>query len=314
MESIDTVSGVVDTVSGVIEIPETEEQMMSRHKKESKDLISRLTGMKKQATKKNKKEVQRQIESLQDDMKRRHEQEVRVFRKDASEQEGEQSDDELSPEQLLAAMELEEKPTEQLKPVGTNSTPNSSGPKRNRRKEKLAKRQEEMKKMQYEASLEAAEQPDLRKIEHENIAKLCEIKGLIQYDITPDGHCLFASISDQLNLRMNLQVTIAELRKQAANYIRSDPNTFGPFLFDETSLTVREIEPYCQEIENTALWGGDMEILALAKVYKCCISVLFSGRSTLSVNEEEKANGELKLAYYKHSYGLGEHYNSLRDA
>jgi OTU domain-containing protein 6 len=303
----------VPDVSGISKVSETEVELLSRHKKESKDLIARITGMKKQATKKNRKDIQKQSESLQEDMKRRHEEELKQIRREPAIEVEEESEDEFSPEKLLAELELEEKTVEKLSnaPSATNTATN--GPKRNRRKEKLAKRQEDIKKMQEEASLEAAEQPDLRKIEHENMARLCELQGLVQYDITPDGHCLFASISDQLILRKNISATIQELRTQAAQYIRSDPTTFGPFLFDENSLTVREIGPYCDEIENTAMWGGDMEILALAKVYGCCISVLFSGRSTLRVNEGDIGNGELKLAYYKHSYGLGEHYNSLRD-
>ena len=40
---------------------------------------------------------------------------------------------------------------------------------------------------------------------------------------------------------------------------------------------------------------------------------LLMANATFAANPEGK-NPELKLAYYKHSFSLGEHYNSLRDA
>ncbi|ANB11266.1 Otu2p [Sugiyamaella lignohabitans] len=223
-------------------------------------------------------------------------------------------------EQLLAQLELEEKQAQEeaqakkaVAAASSQSQQGSGGPKRNRRKEKIAQREAAAKKLSEEAAQEASTQPDLRKIELENLDALCKIHNLVQHDIQPDGHCLFASIADQLAQRRDIKKSVQELRKEAAGYIRQNPDTFGPFLFDENTLTMREIGPYCEELETTAIWGGDMEILALANVYDSCISVMFSGRSTLKVNEEG-SQPELKLVYYKHSFGLGEHYNSLRDA
>lgn len=223
------------------------------------------------------------------------------------------SDDELNPEDLLAELELADKEKEKVEEKAKVEAQQQGGPKRNRRKEKLAKREEERKKLMEQAASEASGQTDYRKIELENLELLCNRQNLAQYDITPDGHCLFASIADQLKQRHGVDKTVQELRTEAATHIRADPDTFSPFLFDEETLTMKEIEPYCKELETTAMWGGDMEILALSKIYDCCISVMFSGRSALKVNEQG-SKPELKLVYYKHSYGLGEHYNSLRDA
>jgi OTU domain-containing protein 6 len=78
-------------------------------------------------------------------------------------------------------------------------------------------------------------------------------------------------------------------------------------------MSLKNIDEYTKEIETTAAWGSDLEILALSKEFNCPISVMMSGRATLKINEEG-ANPELKLIYYKHSYALGEHYNSLHDA
>lgn len=184
--------------------------------------------------------------------------------------------------------------------------------KRNRRKEKIAAREAAAKQISEEAAAEAATQPDLRKIELENMESIFKLRGLSQYEVPADGHCLFASIADQLSVRQNINKTVPELRTEAASYIRKHPNDFSPFLFDETTMSMREIEPYCVELETTAIWGGDLEITAFAQIFDCCITVLINGQSPFVANEEGK-NPELKLAYYKHSFGLGEHYNSLRD-
>lgn len=309
--------------------------MLARHRKEVRDLTATVTGLKKSATKgekKKKKEILQQVEIMERDQKERHKRELESLASrgavDSADANGtadaanndndDEEEEELTPEMLLAQLALEEeerkKPAmqkEQTQPAA-NGGGGGGGKKRNRRKEKLAQREAERQRLADEAAAEASEQPDLRKIELETMQELCNRQNLVQHEIAPDGHCLFASIADQLAQRHGKTVSVAELRQAAASHIRADPNTFAPFLFDEATLTMREIEPYCDELENTAVWGGDMEILALAKVYDCPISVLFSGRSSLKVNEDG-SQPELKLGYYKHSFGLGEHYNSLRD-
>ena len=316
---------------------EIEEDVHARHRKEVRELMATTTALKKQATKgekKKKKDILKQIEEMELELKEKHGRELAEISggraqqqqqqqqgnglveedqvRNHAEEEEEEESDELTAEKLLAQLELEQAQAQEA-PKLVQPTPSQGGPKRNRRKDKIAKREEAARKLVEEAAAEASTQPDVRKIELENIAALCKLHGLKEYDIIPDGHCLFASISDQLNLRHGIQRTVQELRTEAASHIRQNPDTFGPFLFDEETLLMREIGHYCEELENTAVWGGDMEILALSKVHDCCISVLFSGRSTHKVNEDG-TKPELKLVYYKHSFGLGEHYNSLRDA
>ncbi|CDK26850.1 unnamed protein product [Kuraishia capsulata CBS 1993] len=286
---------------------ETKDQLLARHKKENRDLIATVTGLKKQATKSKKKEVMKKCQQLEDDLKARHAREISVF------ENGEEEQEEVTPEQLLAELELDSKP-ESNNETSAITNSNSSGPqkKRNRQKERLAKRDAAMAEIRNKAIEEAEGETDYRAIELDNIELLCKKNKLSQFDIQPDGHCLFASIADQLKTRQGIDTSVKELRSKAAQHIRNDPDTYAPFLFDEATMTIKDVKSYTDEIENTALWGGDMEIMALAKEYNCPISVMMSGRATHRVNEEGP-NAELKLVYYKHSFGLGEHYNSLRD-
>lgn len=310
---------------------ETEEVILARHKKEQKELVGRTTGMKKQANKNTRKAVLKQIKEMEDELKKRQEQELKEFHGKSvmlngnvvdgvtEGNEGEEEEEELTPEKLLAQLELDSKENETITsvdiPVLESNSELAGGQKkkRNRRKEKLAQREAEMKRIQEEAREEQGQKPDLRSIELNNIKELCDLQHVKQYDITPDGHCLFASIADQLKIRQNIDVRVKDLRRNAADFIKEHPDDFIPFLFDEETMSLKNIDEYVSKLENTAMWGGDLEILALSKVYDSPISVMMSGRAALRMNEEG-SNPELKLVYYQHAFGLGEHYNSLHDA
>lgn len=323
-------------MSGVIE---TEEQMIARHRKEQRDLVNETTALKKQVTKgekKKKKEIQKKVDEMEAELKSRQAAELKQLKTSSSksdtqhstesvdkEQDSEESEDEFSPEKLLAQLELE-KEQERLEDERKNAekiaaksknegSQGENKPKRNRRKEKLAARDAANKKLAEEAALEAETQPDYRKIEMENMNSIFKLRNVSVYEVPADGHCLYASIADQLKTRRNIDKSIQQLRSEAAAHIRKHPNDFSPFLFDEKTMTIRDVDSYCDELENTAVWGGDLEITAFSQIYDCKITVIINGQSPFIANENGP-NPELKLAYYKHSFGLGEHYNSLHDS
>ncbi|KAH3673232.1 hypothetical protein WICPIJ_009875 [Wickerhamomyces pijperi] len=307
---------------------ETLDQIHSRHKKEARDLINKTTSMKKQATKSTKKDIQKQIIELEQELKQRHEQELKDFdssnavsntdeknEADQNKESENEDEDEFSPEKLLAQLELDAQQSQPKQPEPQQQQQQQQqrkGPKRNKQKERLAKRAAKIEEEKAKAREEALLQPDLKKIEQTHIDELCQMAKVKQFDIAPDGNCLFASIRDQLKYRQDVDVSIKELRAKAAEHILADPETFTPYLFDEETMSMKDIKQYCDEIANTSAWGSDLEILALARIYNSPISVMMSGRSTLKIWEQGEGD-ELKLCYYKHSYALGEHYNSLRD-
>ncbi|GMM34715.1 Otu2 protein [Saccharomycopsis crataegensis] len=304
---------------------ELEESLLAKHRKELKDLQATVTGMKKQANKKNRKQVNKKCQELEDNLKSKHQQELKDLKKELGgeeDDEEENDDDEFSPEKLLQQLELEKKEEEgeidaesvkKQKEEAAMAPGDQKKKKRNRQKERLAKRAAEQDKIREEAQSEAMNQVDYGAIEKQSLDQLCEKMKLVQYDILPDGNCLFASIGDQLKMRHGIEVEVKELRRRAADYIKKHESQFQPFLFDEETLTMGNLDEYVEKIKNTSEWGGDMEILALSKEFDVPISVLMSGRAAHHVNEDGSGS-ELKLVYYKHVYGLGEHYNSLRDA
>ena len=73
---------------------------------------------------------------------------------------------------------------------------------------------------------------------------------------------------------------------------------------------------YVTKIRETAEWGGHLELMALAKAYNVEICVLQDGgaQTIEPGSEASKEPEKIWLAYYRHGFGLGEHYNSLRRA
>lgn len=274
--------------------------LRARHKQEQRDLVARVTAMKKQALKKTRRLVNSQCAQMEMDLQAQHQREVAELAGAAAD---------VLPETLLLAIGDQPAPApEQSAP----SAPDQTAPKkRNRAKERLAKRQAEVDAVRAQARAEAADAVDYRAIEQASMAQLLRSQNLELKEIQPDGHCLFRSLQDQLQVRHDVAVLVEALRKQAADYIRAHPDDFVPYLFDEKTMALRDIGEYTAELESTAMWGLDMEIMALAQVYGCPVRVLVAGSAPLTFNEAAEAP-RLTVAFYKHSYGLGEHYNLCR--
>ncbi|OLL22688.1 NADH-cytochrome b5 reductase 2 [Neolecta irregularis DAH-3] len=185
----------------------------------------------------------------------------------------------------------------------------------NRQKARLepkARRAGEIQAQRDEAEREASTIPNYQKFESIAIKRKVAELGLIEKDINPDGHCLYVAFADQLLSRHGINTTYQALRKEAATYIRSHCVDFLPFLVDENTGETSDIDAYCDEIQDTAVWGGEMEIMALAKSRGVSIHLVQEQGPVMKI-EIEGGKDPIRLAYYRHMYGSGAHYNSLRD-
>jgi hypothetical protein len=86
-----------------------------------------------------------------------------------------------------------------------------------------------------------------------------------------DGHCLYRSIEDQLehlNATTSPVPGVDALRSMAAAHMRAHPDEFLAFIFDKDAAGDAEaqLEEYCAELEGSAEWGGQVELVALSKV------------------------------------------------
>jgi len=170
--------------------------------------------------------------------------------------------------------------------------------------------------------------------ETDAIKRVCKELSLEIQEINPDGHCLFSAVADQLALLGILppaQATYANLRIVAANFIQSHPDDFLPFLpsamgedgdgaLDAGLMSPKEFEDYCTAVRETAIWGGEPEIVALTRAFNVPIHVVQGGQPPVVIhNPPDYPRGSnvyddsaVRISYHRKLYGLGEHYNSLR--
>jgi OTU domain-containing protein 6 len=293
------------------------EELLVRHRKEARDLQARVTQKKKSATKKTRKGVNDECAALEDEMKLRHAKEIAELASPGNDEESENEEAGAEPAAETAAeiekLSLSDK-AEKSEEV------NEKVRKPNRQKARLARRAAEQEALAASAAEEAKLQPDRRKQEIAAMQAHFEKHGLVEKDIRPDGHCLYASVADQLkelNIGLTPKITLGEptndekdywiVRKAAGDYMSQHQDDYAPFLeepFDE----------YVSKVTGTAEWGGQLELMALAKTYGVDINVLQNDGRVETFKGSDRESPTLWVAYYRHSFGLGEHYNSLRKA
>ena len=282
---------------------ETREQTQARHRRELKELQGRITSKKKNATKKTRKGVNDECAELERAMRETQSGELAALAASAG-----ASDQVPEPaattglEEATQNLHIEQQQQQQA----SSETETQPGKKRNRQKERLARRAAEQEAAAIRAEEEAASMTDHRATESKYMKETIAKQGLTERDIAPDGHCLFASVADGLQ---QLGVELGEpayktVRSAAADYMSQHGDDFAPFLDEDLSAHVARIR-------DTAEWGGQLELMALAKRYNAQIRVVQDGRTEIIGDDGERT---LWVAYYRHGYGLGEHYNSLRKA
>ncbi|KAL8655012.1 MAG: hypothetical protein Q9226_003205 [Calogaya cf. arnoldii] len=299
------------------------EQLQSKHRQEQRDFQARITQKKKSATKKTRKGINDECAELARQLKERQDQELTSL----------QGQNKCEEDTDIPCNDPEPVPEETSGDGFEHQRQKSSVPsvaptieqtkKPNRQKARLARRAAEQEHMIAEAAREAQDLPDLRQQEIDAMRSLFSSKGLQEHVIRSDGHCLYAAVADQLTTQehglmletpLNGRTRTTEpsrppykvTRSVTASYIQDHADEFLPFL--EEPLDV-----YVGKIRDTGEWGGHLELLALAKAYDVDINVLqSSGQIDRIESGTEKTKLTLWLSYYHHSFGLGEHYNSLR--
>ncbi|KAM0552489.1 hypothetical protein ACHAPJ_007817 [Fusarium lateritium] len=294
---------------------ETLEQVQTRHRRELKDLQGRITGKKKNATKKTRKGVNDECAEMERQLREKQATEIAALNPSEDKDEGDDAAPEVEdqPEEDKLAAE-----TEKLKlsePEEQQQQQQQPGKKRNRQKERMARRAAEQEAAAQRAEEEASNMTNYRAKESEYMKTTFEKHGLVEKDIAPDGHCLFSAVADQLG-QNDIPLASEEqkepayktIRRVASNYMLEHGDDFAPFLEED-------LEGYAHKMRDTAEWGGQLELMALARQYKAEIRVVQDGRMERIGEREGAESGKtLWLAYYRHGYGLGEHYNSLRKA
>ncbi|KAK9888813.1 hypothetical protein WA026_001036 [Henosepilachna vigintioctopunctata] len=280
-----------------------EDDLLQRHKQEKKDLHSKIQSLKKsvpKGDKKKEKEVAEQISQLEKDLEDRHKSELLPY----------QASNSLDESEDKSYINVETS-NDEIVENGTKSdlVENPRVSRAQRRRDKKASEE----KLREERILEQAERNKVgpKAMEMSSIKEVLKEMGLTLYDIAADGNCLYCAVSHQLEVNNQESHSVIKLRKLTANFMRENKNDFIPFMYKDSGEPVCEsyFEKYCKDVASTKIWGGQLELKALANILKCPIKVI-QANSPPTILGEDFSGPELILTYHRHLYRLGEHYNS----
>lgn len=148
---------------------------------------------------------------------------------------------------------------------------------------------------------------DLRDLIHNGKRFIIEMES--------DGNCLFRAISHQLYQDYGAKHDV--IRHEVCNYLEKNEKDFGVYLLmDEDEEDVREFQSYVSEMREDGTWGGDVEIVCAARLYRRNI-MIFSASGCYSVgfytDHDSKSppvpsGPDILLSYHENS-----HYNCVFD-
>ena len=297
------------------------EELLKAHQKEQSELRDRLIQKRKNATKKTRRGIEDECLALEQRLTEKQRAEVAALSPHGSSSDSNAAD-------LSTVSPIPSEPRAgsmaQTETCVPSDTPSGSGPpqpysnrtpardrKPNRQKARLARRAAELQAEVDRAAREAACLPDQRQQEQQAMDKELAVRGLSEMQVRSDGHCMYAAVADQMDqkqlpLHTKNEVDFIAVRRDAAAFIQEHPDDFAPFLEEP-------VADYVAKVRETAEWGGHLELVALARAYGLSINVLEGNGSVETISTSKTPKTEIWLAYYRHSFGLGEHYNSLRE-
>lgn len=262
----------------------TEEELKNRHKKELKELQAKIQAIKKAVPKGDKKAKKSSVE------------EIAVLQKD------------LSDKHDLELKNL----TDQV----SNLNVTTAEPEPESRKMSKAEKRREAKASATQKKLEQisemGSEVTKRSQEHFKISETLKTLDLLPYEIPADGNCMFYALQHQLQARGLLQ-SLEDLRETASSYMGRHEQDFLPYLVHPRTgdmLSSQEFGKYCEEIKMNGVWGGMHEAHAISSALEVPIKILQSDVRPITFGEMYEREPVI-LLYYKHKYGLGEHYDSV---
>lgn len=94
--------------------------------------------------------------------------------------------------------------------------------------------------------------------------------------------------------------------------MRSYPDRYAPFI--DLEGDGNDYQLYCDKVESSidAIWGGHVEVSAICAQLQITIWIYEADKPIIRMGEEYNTTPPLKIAYHRHYYSLGEHYNSVR--
>eukprot|EP00445_Apocalathium_hangoei_P019270 CAMPEP_0203911292 /NCGR_PEP_ID=MMETSP0359-20131031/52469_1 /ASSEMBLY_ACC=CAM_ASM_000338 /TAXON_ID=268821 /ORGANISM="Scrippsiella Hangoei, Strain SHTV-5" /LENGTH=319 /DNA_ID=CAMNT_0050836969 /DNA_START=49 /DNA_END=1008 /DNA_ORIENTATION=- len=134
-------------------------------------------------------------------------------------------------------------------------------------------------------------------------------------DVPGDGHCLYRAVGDQLRrARPELgawtkkpDASHEDVRSLCASSLRRRREAYEAFAELNDG---EDFDGYCTRVENSADWGGQLELRALADELELQIFVHRAEEAEPLIIGDVARGDPLHVTYHQFWYALGEHYNS----
>eukprot|EP00980_Cylindrotheca_fusiformis_P003757 scaffold834_cov123-Cylindrotheca_fusiformis.AAC.4 len=141
---------------------------------------------------------------------------------------------------------------------------------------------------------------------------MLEEEGLLIIPMSSDGNCLFRALSDQLLGDRGKQHEI--IRAEICDFMEENEEEFNLFMVFEddegnNSEDAADFDSYMGSMRQDGTWGGNLELVAAARLYRRNIIVYSATLSaiTISHNRETSTGPDLLVSFHS-----GDHYNSVR--
>jgi OTU domain-containing protein 6 len=281
---------------------ETPHQMKQRHKAELKALT--------ESAGKKKKGSAKELKQKEDDLKKKHEDELR----------GLQAPSEPAAQERKLSVKEEDDDDDAATGATESKTSSTESRSARKKKAKAAKEQER----QAQVAAEVASMKNPRKEEKEKLEAQLKSLGLAVMDVPADGHCLYSSIADQLVATKHPAASqlvkkgdsepATALRGLASTYMLAHQKDFIGFVTDDEGepVTQAKYQEYCKNITqpDPVVWGGEPEIVALAKALGSPITVHAAATPPLVISSEQPGT-PLQISLHRFELSAGNHYNSV---
>ena len=289
---------------------ESLESMLERHAAEKKDFRKRMMRIKSGIPKKDKAAKARAAESAEAEEKE-------ILKRHAAEREALGLNKSLDPHNLTENVSnLSIKPSNdagELQP-SVQTGPGQGGKKESKAARRRRRKAEEEAEIQRRIEEEKSKMgPSAKYVESEAIAAQLKPKSLRIHAVAADGHCLYNAVAHQMRmskLPSDVPPTVEGLRSATADYMLANMEEFMPFVESVDGKTDL-FEGYCDNLRSEAVWGGQVEVKALAELLGSSIEV-YAADMPVVVMGEKKENGDvLRVSFHRNYLSLGEHYNSV---
>lgn len=294
---------------------ETREQLLARQEAEEEELEERvrahlephLAGGKSKKAKAAADAAEREVEQWRYEMSERHREELEALEEGAAPA----AEDAESSGKAAAEAAAPVVSPEESEAAKVQRKKEKAQQKKQNRAQKAKDKEEEIEREKANAG------PSQRELE---LAKLTvqlakEKPHLAVHEVMGDGHCLYRAVADQIrryrpdlhSWNKSADLAHEEVRVLCAQALRKGKDDYECFAELKDG---ENYQGYCSRVENSADWGGHLELRALADTLRVQILVYRAGEDPITLGNSSGKDVPLRLTFHQFWFALGEHYNS----